>query len=130
MRFLRKSDVKKTVLVISDIHLGAGAFVNGQRNFLEDFLFDEELVDFFDYHSKGDYGNRDVEVIINGDFLDLLAVPFVPFFDDDPVIDLYIVQSIFPLDFDGANDQPWIFMFGGSCALNCFAKSQHCAGLI
>ena len=53
-----------------------------------------------------------------------------PFLDDVPVIDLYIVQSIFPLVFAGANDQPWILMFGGSCELNCFAKSQHCAGLM
>ena len=53
-----------------------------------------------------------------------------PFFEEVPVIVLYIVQSILPLSFEGANDQPWIVMFGGSCALNSFAKSQHCAGLM
>jgi UDP-2,3-diacylglucosamine pyrophosphatase LpxH len=29
------------------------------------------------------YQEREVELIINGDFLDLLAVPFVPYFDDE-----------------------------------------------
>ena len=53
-----------------------------------------------------------------------------PFFGNAPVIDLYIVQTIFPPVFAGANDQPWIFMLGGSCALNCLAKSQHCAGVM
>lgn len=84
MRFLRKSSkAKKIILVISDIHLGAGAIIDGRRNQLEDFHADKELVDFFDYYSSGDYQNLDVELIINGDFLDLLAVPYVKYFDDE-----------------------------------------------
>jgi UDP-2,3-diacylglucosamine pyrophosphatase LpxH len=84
MRFLRKSNkAQKLILVISDIHLGAGAIVDGRRNSLEDFMSDKELVDFFDYFSSGDYQNMEVELIINGDFLDLLAVPYVKYFDDD-----------------------------------------------
>lgn len=84
MRFLKKKKkLEKTVLVISDIHLGAGIYVNEQRNPLEDFHSDEELVSFLNYFSSGDYANETVELIINGDFFDLLAVPFVPFFDDE-----------------------------------------------
>jgi len=84
MKFLRKnSKVQKTILVISDIHLGAGAVVDGRRNPLEDFHSDKELVDFFYYFSSGDYANMEVELIINGDFLDLLAVPYVNYFDDE-----------------------------------------------
>jgi UDP-2,3-diacylglucosamine pyrophosphatase LpxH len=83
MRFLRKNKVKKTILVISDIHLGAGIIVDNQRNFLEDFHCDKELVDFIEYYSKGDYLSREVELIINGDLFDLLAVPFVKYFDDE-----------------------------------------------
>ena len=83
MRFLRKNDIKKTVLVISDIHLGAGPFVNDKVNFLEDFHYDRELVEFFQYYSQNDYLNREVEIVINGDFLDFLAVPFGDFFDDE-----------------------------------------------
>lgn len=84
MRFLRKNKkLEKLILVISDLHLGAGAVVEGRRNALEDFHSDQELVDFFKYYSVGDYSGTEVEIIINGDFLDLLAVPFVKCFDDE-----------------------------------------------
>lgn len=84
MRFLRKTNkAKKIILVISDVHLGAGAIVAGRRNPLEDFHSDKELVDFLDYHSCGEYQNLAVELIINGDFLDLLAVPYIKYFDDE-----------------------------------------------
>lgn len=84
MRFLRKSKkFQKIILVISDIHLGAGITVDGRRNPLEDFHSDQELVDFFEYYSKGEYANLEIELIINGDFLDLLAVPYVKYFDDE-----------------------------------------------
>jgi len=83
MRFLRRHKAKKTILVISDIHLGAGAYVNGTKNYLEDFHYDKEMVDFVHYYSSGDFEKREVELIINGDLFDLLAVPFVEFFDDE-----------------------------------------------
>jgi UDP-2,3-diacylglucosamine pyrophosphatase LpxH len=84
MKFLKRNKKsKKTVLVISDIHLGAGDEVNGRKNPLEDFHSDKELVDFIHYYSTGEYQNKEVELVINGDFVDLLAVPFVPYFDDE-----------------------------------------------
>lgn len=83
MRFLRKNNVKKTVLVISDLHLGAGQYLDGLPNILEDFHYDKELVDFLEYYSSDDFASREVELIINGDLFDLLAVPFVPYFDDE-----------------------------------------------
>lgn len=83
MRFLRKTKTKKSILVISDIHLGAGAFVAGQRNYLEDFHHDTELVDFLEYYSNGDFSGREVELVINGDLFDFLAVPFVSYYDDE-----------------------------------------------
>ena len=67
---------------MSDLHLGAGFFFEGKRNPLEDFHYDQELVDFLDYYSKGDYSSQEVELVINGDFLDFLAVPYVKYFDD------------------------------------------------
>lgn len=80
----KKKKTKKTILVISDLHLSAGEFVNGSRNILEDFQSDKELVDFFNYYSSDEYGkNKEVEVIINGDFYDFLAVPYVDYFDDE-----------------------------------------------
>ena len=83
MKYRKKSKINKTILVISDLHLGAGANFNGKRNFLEDFHHDRELVEFLDYYSTGSYKSRTVELIINGDFFDFLAVPFVPYFADE-----------------------------------------------
>lgn len=83
MKFLQKNKIKKTILVISDLHLGAGINVNKRKNFLEDFFYDKELIEFIHYHASGHYIDREVELIINGDFLDLLAVPFVEYFDDE-----------------------------------------------
>lgn len=75
--------IEKTILVISDLHLGAGQNVNKRKNFLEDFHYDKELIEFIDYHAQLHSQKRNVELIINGDFLDILAVPFVPYFDDE-----------------------------------------------
>lgn len=83
MRFLRKNKINKTVLVISDIHLGAGNIVNGKRNYLEDFHYDHELVEFLEYYSSSEFSSREIELVINGDLFDFLAVPFVPYFDDE-----------------------------------------------
>ncbi len=78
-----KSDLTKLILVISDLHLSAGKTIKGKRNLLEDFHYDNELIDFLNYYSNGDYENVEVELVINGDFLDFLAVPFVEFYDDE-----------------------------------------------
>ncbi|MFA6237448.1 MAG: metallophosphoesterase [Bacteriovorax sp.] len=83
MKFLQKNKIEKTILVISDLHLSAGLNVNKRRNFLEDFHYDKELIEFIEYHSSGYYLDREVELIINGDFFDLLAVPYVKYFDDE-----------------------------------------------
>lgn len=83
MKFLRKDRIAKSILVISDVHLGAGEYVNGQRNYLEDFHYDEELIEFLEYFNKGEFASREIELIINGDFFDLLAVPFVDYYEDE-----------------------------------------------
>ncbi len=57
--------------------------VHGRKNFLEDFHFDRELVEFLDYYSTKEFVSREVELVINGDFFDFLAVPFVEYFDDE-----------------------------------------------
>jgi UDP-2,3-diacylglucosamine pyrophosphatase LpxH len=83
MKSHRNSEIRRLVLVISDLHLGAGKYVKGRRNLLEDFHYDAELIDFLDWHSQGDFEPKAVDLVINGDFLDFLAVPYVPFFDDE-----------------------------------------------
>lgn len=83
MKFQKETKTKKTILIISDLHLGAGLIINKRKNFLEDFYYDKELIEFIEYHGSMYYQEREVELIINGDFFDLLAVPFVPYFDDE-----------------------------------------------
>jgi UDP-2,3-diacylglucosamine pyrophosphatase LpxH len=83
MKFLQKNNCKKSIIIISDLHLGAGESVFNRKNFLEDFHYDKELIEFIEYHSSGYFNERSIELIINGDFFDLLAVPFVKYFDDE-----------------------------------------------
>ena len=72
---------KKYKIVISDCHLSAGRFFEGQLNPYEDFHFDDDMVGFFDFFSSGQYGEHpdgspvEVELILNGDYLDYLNVP-------------------------------------------------------
>ena len=67
----------KLKFVVSDLHIGAGHRNNG-GNYLEDFTADEMLADFLremQYESEND--QREIELIINGDFLEFLQVPAV-----------------------------------------------------
>ncbi|MCM2278262.1 MAG: hypothetical protein NDJ89_09320 [Oligoflexia bacterium] len=70
----------KFKIIISDCHLSAGRFYEGHLNPHEDFHFDEEMCRFFDYFSSGEYGEGpagpvEVELFLNGDYLDFLNVP-------------------------------------------------------
>ena len=75
-------------IVISDCHLSAGRFYEGRLNPHEDFFFDDEMVEFFDHFSTGGFGDHpngtpvEVELIINGDYLDFLNVPHEGEFED------------------------------------------------
>lgn len=68
--------MEKIKIVISDCHLSAGLNFESHRNPHEDFFFDDEMVAFFEYFSTGRYADADVELIINGDYLDFLNVPY------------------------------------------------------
>jgi UDP-2,3-diacylglucosamine pyrophosphatase LpxH len=65
----------KLRLVVSDFHLGKGRyFSDGTQNILEDFIYDREFAEFLDYHCRGDYAEAEVELILNGDILNLLQI--------------------------------------------------------
>lgn len=65
----------KIKLVISDFHLSRGRWLaNGRRNPLEDFHQDDRFEEFLVYYSTGKYEAAEVELIVNGDFFDPLAV--------------------------------------------------------
>jgi UDP-2,3-diacylglucosamine pyrophosphatase LpxH len=75
--------MRKFKVVISDCHLSAGFHFESQKNPHEDFFFDKEMVEFFEYFSTGEYGEGcEVELIINGDYLDFLNVPYKGEFEE------------------------------------------------
>ncbi|MBM4354682.1 MAG: hypothetical protein FJ109_12990 [Deltaproteobacteria bacterium] len=60
-------------LVVSDLHISAGN-PPGEINPYEDFHYDSALAEFLEHHSVGEYEKRNIELILNGDFLDPLKV--------------------------------------------------------
>ncbi|MAE74720.1 MAG: hypothetical protein CL675_11540 [Bdellovibrionaceae bacterium] len=68
---------KRIKLVCSDLHLGLGRILdNSQINSLEEFYFDEKFVEFLHYYSSGKFADFEVELILNGDILNLLQVDY------------------------------------------------------
>ncbi len=64
-----------TTLVVSDFHLGTGpGLAGGYRNLLEDFFFDEEFSAFLDFHCSDEFAHCSVELVLNGDILNLIQV--------------------------------------------------------
>ncbi len=62
-------------LVVSDFHLGKGRyFRDGSQNILEDFVYDREFADFLAHYRTGAYADADVELVLNGDILNLLQM--------------------------------------------------------
>jgi len=77
MKASNDNNRKRLKLVVSDFHLGAGhRNSDGSINILEDFFHDREFIEFINYFSSGEYENADVELIINGDFFNLLMIDF------------------------------------------------------
>lgn len=69
--------MRQIKLIISDLHLGRGRTLEGgMLNSLEEFYYDEQFSEFLNYYTTGDYAESDVELIINGDFLNFLQVDY------------------------------------------------------
>lgn len=69
--------MKKVKLVVSDFHLGRGRRLpNGAVNPLEDFLHDHRFKEFLEFYSQGKYENTEVELIFNGDMLNLIQTDY------------------------------------------------------
>jgi len=63
------------LLVLSDFHLGKGKFLdNGQINILEDFDEDEKFIELLEHYSTGTYYFSDINLILNGDILNLIQM--------------------------------------------------------
>jgi len=69
--------VRKFKIVVNDFHIGKGPILkDGTVNILEDFRHGKRFVEFLKYYSSGEYADADVELIINGDFLNLLQIDY------------------------------------------------------
>jgi UDP-2,3-diacylglucosamine pyrophosphatase LpxH len=72
---MSESPRPKYKVVVSDFHLGKGRyFRDGTQNILEDFIYDREFAEFVNYHRSGSFADADVELILNGDILNLLQI--------------------------------------------------------
>jgi UDP-2,3-diacylglucosamine pyrophosphatase LpxH len=73
----------KLKFVLSDLHLGAG-HIDQNGNPLEDFTADEGLANLLhDIWLESQRDQREVELIINGDFFEFLQVPAVDVYNPD-----------------------------------------------
>ena len=68
---------KKLKLVVSDFHLGTGARLpSGRFNAMEDFVHDSRFSEFLEYYTTPEYKKWDIELIFNGDMLNLIQVDY------------------------------------------------------
>jgi UDP-2,3-diacylglucosamine pyrophosphatase LpxH len=85
---------KAIKLVVSDFHLGAGhRKPDGSLNILEDFFYDREFIEFLQHYSNGDYESIPVELIVNGDFFNLLMIDFEEV-DQDVITELVALRRM------------------------------------
>ncbi|KYG69543.1 hypothetical protein AZI87_10225 [Bdellovibrio bacteriovorus] len=74
---VKPAPIKKIKVIVSDLHLGKGRLLEqGGINSLEEFYYGEKLVEFIHYYSSGVYRDYEVELIINGDFLNFLQCDY------------------------------------------------------
>ncbi len=50
---------------------------DGTLNILEDFQYGRRFIEFLNFYRTGDYADAEVELIINGDFLNLLQIDYL-----------------------------------------------------
>jgi UDP-2,3-diacylglucosamine pyrophosphatase LpxH len=68
---------RKFKLIVSDFHLGKGRFFrDGTQNVLEDFIYDREFSEFLQFYRTGEFQDAEVELILNGDIMDLLKIDY------------------------------------------------------
>jgi UDP-2,3-diacylglucosamine pyrophosphatase LpxH len=69
--------MKKLKLIVSDFHLGKGKKLpNGALNPFEDFLHDHRFKELIEYYCQGEYEDAEVELIMNGDILNLIQMDY------------------------------------------------------
>lgn len=74
-------DPSQIKVIVSDVHMGAGN-PTGLVNPYEDFHHDDRLAELFRHYATGRFADASVELILAGDFLDLLKLRFQGRFPD------------------------------------------------
>lgn len=69
--------MRRVKLVVNDFHIGKGVLLkDGTVNILEDFRHGRSFTEFLEYYRSGEYAEAEVELVINGDFLNLLQIDY------------------------------------------------------
>ena len=65
--------MKKRKIVVSDLHLGKGRIFEGQLNYKEDFIYDEDFYEFLRWWVRDSQSSgAEFELVLNGDILDVI----------------------------------------------------------
>lgn len=73
--------MKKFKIIVSDLHISAGKVLgDGSINVLEDFMADRQFIEFLNFYSTGQYSDAEVELILNGDILNMIQVDYRGYF--------------------------------------------------
>lgn len=118
-------------LIVSDFHLGAGKYLpDGRLNPLEDFLYDDQFVEFLDHHAGLDFAGREIELILNGDFFNHLQTD-----PDDPEPEIFDEAAAVSRTRQILNGHPEVFAalkrFGAEAGRSVtFVLGNHDAGLL
>lgn len=71
------SGKRRLKLVVSDLHLGKGRVLeSGGINSFEEFFYSDKLCEFLHYYTSAAFDDVEIELIINGDFLNFLQVDY------------------------------------------------------
>ena len=65
--------MRRIVLVLSDLHLGAG-IQKGHFDPFESFAYDDRFADLLAHYTSGEYAGDDVELVLAGDIFDLIRI--------------------------------------------------------
>jgi UDP-2,3-diacylglucosamine pyrophosphatase LpxH len=67
--------MRQIKLVVSDLHMGFGRTTpDGAVNNLEDFISDQAFIDMMEFYRTGEHVDAEVELVLNGDIFEGLAV--------------------------------------------------------
>jgi UDP-2,3-diacylglucosamine pyrophosphatase LpxH len=72
---------KQIKIIVSDFHVAKGRLnPDKSTNLLEDFLYDQKFKELLEYYNTSEYRKTPCELIINGDFLNMIQTDYNGYF--------------------------------------------------